>query len=460
MNDFFTRNPATGELLKEYSYHCSSDIEKSLEILFKSNLPQRSFATKKGQLQRLIQSLQSQKQILATQMSIEMGKPISDAVQEIEKSIQAIEYVIQNFSTQLQTEKIEIATQQFYQIQKEALGVLFAIMPWNFPIWQLMRVLPFAFIAGNRVLLKHADLVAGTAEILSDLIKTTLGEDSFQALRLNHEQSAQVIQDSRVRAVTMTGSTRGGRQVAAVCGAALKKVVLELGGSDAYLVFADSDIAQAARLCAQTRLINNGQSCISGKRFLVEKSVEQKFTELFLKELSGYEVGDPLQSETKLGPLASLRFKQNLLEQIQNIESWGALKVFSKELPVSLNSKAYYGAQVFKFDGLDLKYRELELFGPVALLDTFESAEEAIFKANNSSYGLGAGVFAESSELFLKVSSRLEVGFVAWNDFVRSNPQVSFGGVKDSGFGRELGRLGFAEFLNFKTFGSSRQLPG
>jgi succinate-semialdehyde dehydrogenase/glutarate-semialdehyde dehydrogenase len=457
MNEFSTSNPSTSQSLKTYRYSSAHEIEKALEVLSRGARQPLSAVQKRDRLERFAQALTSKKQELGRLITVEMGKPLKDAIAEVEKSVTAVEYALQNFEKEFADESIKTKDTQF-TVRKERLGIVFAVMPWNFPIWQILRVLPMSFAAGNPVLLKHSDLVAGTAGFLGELAAETLGAEYFQNLYLNHDQAAQVIADNRVRAVTMTGSAKGGREIAAQAGRSLKKVVLELGGSDPYLVFADADVPAAAKLCAQTRLLNNGQSCISGKRFLVHENIYEQFVADFCHELGQFKVGDPMQAATKLGPLAHAKFKTGLQKQIEQLQAQGGQKIFEAPLALENDFKAgaFVAPQVFAVSGLEPVVTQDEFFGPVALMMKFKSEDHAVQLANASVYGLGGGVFSKDLEVCGRVSDRLDCGFVAWNDFVRSHPAAPFGGVKDSGFGRELGVHGFREFLNLKTL--SRRL--
>lgn len=452
MTEFSTHNPTTSQPLKTYRYASKHEIEKALELLARGARQTRSALEKREALSRFAQSLSDRKAELAHLMTVEMGKPLTDATAEVEKSITAVEFARDHFEKELSDETVKTKDMR-YDVRKERLGILFAVMPWNFPIWQILRVLPMNYAVGNPVLLKHSDLVAGTAALLHEIAVQTLGLEFFQNLYLNHEQAAEIIADPRVRGVTMTGSAKGGREIAAQAGRHLKKVVLELGGSDPYLVFEDADVDRASVLCAQTRLINNGQSCISGKRFLVHESVFDRFLKGFTEELAKAKIADPNQASTKLGPLAHAKFKKSLEEQLGRLEKEGGRKLFEVALNLEpeLREGAFFAPRVYEVKGHEPTVVNDEFFGPVALVMKFQSEEQAIELANASLYGLGGGVFSKDQSRLARVAGRLETGFVAWNDFVRSSPVAPFGGVKDSGFGRELGTHGFREFLNLKT---------
>ena len=452
MTEFSTHNPTTSQPLKTYTYASKHQIEKALELLSRGARHPKPASEKREALTRFAEALAAHKAPLAHLMTLEMGKPTGDAIAEVEKSITAVEFARDHFEKELSDESVKTKDMR-YDVRKERLGILFAVMPWNFPIWQILRVLPMNYAVGNPVLLKHSDLVAGTAGLLHEIAVQTLGPDFFQNLYLNHDQAAEVIADPRVRAVTMTGSAKGGREIAAQAGRHLKKVVLELGGSDPYLVFEDAEVTKAATLCAQTRLINNGQSCISGKRFLVHESVFEDFIKGFTEELAKAKIGDPAQTSTKLGPLAHAKFKTSLQEQVARLEKEGGRKLFEAplQLPTGLSEGAFFAPCVYEVKGHEPTVVNEEFFGPVALVMKFKSEDQAVELANASLYGLGGGVFSKDQGRLARVAGRLETGFVAWNDFVRSNPVAPFGGVKDSGFGRELGTHGFREFLNLKT---------
>ena len=454
MSTFQTFNPTLGQVLQTYSYATSQEIELALEKLKQSSHKRQNISEKKVSLGKLAQGLRQHKEKLAVSMALEMGKPLEDGRNEIEKSATAADYYFEKLESFLTTEKLMVKNIP-YEVWAQALGPLFAIMPWNFPIWQIMRVLAPAIAVGNPVCLKHSDLVAGTAQIFTEIVQDSWGHGFFQFLKINHEQSRQIIQDPRIKGVTMTGSSRGGREVAETAGRALKKVVLELGGSDAYIIFDDADILTASQLCAQSRMVNNGQSCVSAKRFIVQENIFDQFVSGFTSTMEKTIIGDPLVQGTTLGPLANEKFQAGLQKQIAELKKNKAELIYQKKMNLSgeLQKGAFIAPQIWQVRGDESLVLNQEFFGPVALIMKFKTEQQACELANASVYGLGGAVFSQDFGKCQRVAGQLECGFVAVNDFVRSDPHVPFGGVKDSGFGRELGPHGMREFVNFKTLG-------
>jgi succinate-semialdehyde dehydrogenase / glutarate-semialdehyde dehydrogenase len=462
-DSFHSENPATGDKISEHKYLASGEIEKILGDSRRAASGARGIAIKERsqRLQALAQELRKSAEGLSRLISLEMGKPIKESKAEIEKSAKACEYFSNHLEEFLRPESAPSGYREA-RIVKEPIGPLFAIMPWNFPLWQTIRFAAPAVGIGNPILLKHSDLTAGTAEEIARIFDRVSKGLLFN-LRINHEQAAEVIADQRVAAVTLTGSGRAGSEVAGNAGKHLKKTVLELGGSDAYVVFADADLEKAARVCAQSRMINNGQSCVAAKRFIVEKSVLSKFIDHFGNTLRSMRRGDPLNENTQVGALAAKRFQTELLDRCEALEKEGTecLIDLAAESGFDFSDRgAFFPARVYKVGGEnDVAFRE-EFFGPVALVYEFESEEEALTLSNRSVFGLGGAVFTADRSRAESIALKMEAGFVAINDQVRSDPALPFGGVKASGYGRELSRYGFDEFCNIKTIGFGREDSG
>jgi len=414
----------------------------SYQKLQKLNLQQRA-----DLLTAAVVKLQANRESLARLITLEMGKPIKDSLAEIDKSIFTLTYLTRSTHFRLGNQSVQEADLKC-TVRHRPLGPILAIMPWNFPLWQLVRVLGPAVLNGCPVLLKHSDGVAGSAELITSFFSDA-GSLLFN-LRLALPQIETVIADARIKAVTLTGSVQAGSAVGALAGRYLKKSVLELGGSDPYLVFEDADIEKAASLCAQSRLINNGQSCIAAKRFYIHQAVFEDFMESFQRELQAKKIGLPLSSETDLGPLANAKQLLLLNDQMEAAKQEGLQEIFRRNH--QQNGGSYSDLVVLKGRGQEKAFLEEEFFGPVALVANFNQEAEAIRMANQSIYGLGAAVFCADSNRARRVGQELEVGLVAWNDFVRSDVRFPFGGFKFSGYGRELGIAGFQEFLGTQTF--------
>lgn len=451
---FQTVNPATGEVLDTYLYLSDADIKKRLSFSFECYLKNKTkpIAIKKAQLKALAEKLRLAKEDLALVMTREMGKALVDSEAEIEKCAVTADYFSRTIDQFIADERV-LGNYPTSMVIKNSLGPLFAIMPWNFPLWQIVRVLVPAIGVGNPVLLKHSDITAGTGRALQKICDE-IEPGLLIHLLVSHEQAAEIIADPCVRAVTLTGSAKAGRQISALAGKNLKKTVLELGGSDAYLVLEDADLDKAAKICAQARMVNNGQSCVAAKRFIVHNSVKDKFLHKFCQELKKFKPGNPEDKTTLVGTLASKKFQQALLRQCEVLEQLGAKKVFDGDPGFDFNSeRAYFPARVYQIETDLPEAHTEEFFGPVALVFSFDEDVQAVEMANQSIYGLGGAVFSRDIERAEQIARLMECGMVAINDQVKSDARLPFGGVKDSGYGRELGVFGVNEFSNIKSLG-------
>ena len=441
-SSFTTINPANGETLKTYSYLSKEKIHSEIQAAQNdyNQWRQTSLAERSQVLMKIAELLGKYKSQMAEMMTLEMGKLMSESVGEVEKCIKTYEYYAQEAEKMLAPIEAKSAYQQA-QITHQPLGVIFSIMPWNFPLWQVTRFAAPALMAGNVILLKHSDITAGVG-VLLEKIFTELGlkVQLLRNLPVDHELAAEIIAHPLVRGVTFTGSSRGGREVAITAGKNLKKSVLELGGSDAYIVLADADIEKAAKTCVQARLVNCGQSCVAGKRFIVQRSVAVRFLETYIAEMK----------KAQLAPLAHKKFQKGIHEQVEKMKNWGGKVLLGGVLPEGPG--AFYPATVLLFDNDVPEIHSEEVFGPVASIILFDHDQEAMDIANSSIYGLGGGVFSGDAEKARTwVEKEMQAGFVVVNDYVKSDPHLPFGGVKDSGYGRELGPVGIMEFVNVKT---------
>lgn len=453
---FQTINPATEETLAVYSHFDGREIERLLEEAHQSYRRNRSktVTVRATELRSLAFEFRKEADETANLISLEMGKPISDSRAEVEKCAFAFEYYADHLAEFLEPEEVASAYRRSLVV-KDPIGPLLAIMPWNFPVWQIVRCAAPAVGIGNPILLKHSDLTAGTAKKIEEIF-ARVAPGLLYNLCMDHEQAARVTADQRVAAVTLTGSSRAGREVAQEAGRFLKKTVLELGGSDAYVVFQDSDVESAAMICARARMINNGQSCIAAKRFIVHRSVMDRFIDGFEKTIKDLKRGSPLDSKTQVGSLAAKRFQVQLLDQCSRLEQAGAVRAFDIALKEDFDFSArgaFFPARAYRVDSTNPVAFHEEFFGPVALLFSFETEAEALELCNRSAFGLGGAVFSSDLDRALDFSRLMEAGFIAVNDSVRSDPRLPFGGVKESGYGRELGLYGFHEFCNIKTLG-------
>jgi succinate-semialdehyde dehydrogenase/glutarate-semialdehyde dehydrogenase len=453
---FETINPYSGQKIETHSYLNAGETEQILQNAFQSyhDLKGQAVSVKAQKLQSLALEFRKSSAALAELISLEMGKPLRDAKVEIEKSATACEWFGRELESLLAPENV-VSHYERSRIVKDSMGPVLAIMPWNFPVWQAIRFAAPAVGIGNPILLKHSNLTAGTSRKIQKIFDS-VEKGLLYHCPMDHKQTAQVLADKRVRAVTLTGSARAGREVASVAGRYLKKSVMELGGSDAYVVFEDCDIERAAEACAVSRMTNNGQSCIAAKRFLVDRRVSDTFLHAFQKALRPFRPGNPLLETSVVGTLAAQKFQSQLLDQCQELEATGARKVFDLALEEKFSwtgPDAFFPARIYQTgEDSDVAFQE-EFFGPVALIFQFDSEVQALALANRSVYGLGGAVFSRDLERAESFARKMECGFVAINDTVKSDPRLPFGGVKDSGYGRELSRYGFDEFCNVKTLG-------
>jgi succinate-semialdehyde dehydrogenase / glutarate-semialdehyde dehydrogenase len=394
--------------------------------------------------------LHSSREEYARLMAQEMGKPISQGEAEVEKCALACSYYAEHARTFLRREPVSTdATNSF--VTFEPLGVVLAVMPWNFPFWQVFRCAIPALMAGNAVILKHASNVPGCALAIEALFhKAGFPAGVFRTLLVDAGGVSAMIGSAAVKAVSVTGSVSAGKSIAAQAGAHLKKTVLELGGSDAYVVLEDCDLAQTVETCVKSRLTNSGQSCIAAKRFIVVEPIRSKFEELFVERMAEAKMGDPLSRETTVGPLARRDLRDQLHAQVERSGAQGAKLRLGGKIPPGKGW--FYPPTVLADVRQGMTAYQEETFGPVAAIIGARDESEAIRIANDSSFGLGAAVFTQDLKRGERIAAEeLEAGACFVNDFVRSDPRLPFGGIKDSGYGRELGLFGIREFVNIKS---------
>jgi succinate-semialdehyde dehydrogenase/glutarate-semialdehyde dehydrogenase len=445
-------DPHTGKSLLRRDTPTAAEVRAALEASEAAFLSWRRTTPpdRAAVLRKTAALLRTQADAHARLMAAEMGKPVTAGRAEAEKCAWVCEYYAEHAPSFLADEPVDTEARRSY-VAYRPLGPLLAIMPWNFPYWQVFRFAAPALMAGNTVLLKHAPNVPGCAERLERLLREAgLPEGCFRNLYLTNRQVGHVIRNRRVRAVTLTGSVRAGKAVARQAGAHVKKTVLELGGSDAYLVLEDADLEQAATQCVQSRLVNSGQSCIAAKRFIVDKAVSARFTEAVVERMRGAVLGNPLEEETEVGPQAREDLRETLHRQVQESVAGGARCLLGGQVPTGPGW--HYPPTVLAGVTRGMPaYRE-EVFGPVASILTVSGRARAIEVANDTSFGLGAAVFTGDVEEGERIArEELNAGCCFVNGFVRSDPRLPFGGIMDSGYGRELGRHGILEFVNAKT---------
>ncbi len=445
-------NPFSGEIVGNYPEYSPEKVEEIINRVDRAFHLWKltDFETRAKLMKNLQSKLLEKKEELAGIMVSEMGKVKREAIGENEKCAWVCSFYAENAEAFLKSEPIKTEASESF-ISYQPIGTVLAVMPWNFPFWQVFRFLAPALMAGNSGVLKHASNVSGCALAIEQLVRDAgFPTDVFRTLLIGSSGVKKVIENAKIKAVTLTGSTPAGKSVASAAGMVLKKSVLELGGSDPYLILEDADVETAARLCVTSRLLNAGQSCIGAKRFIVDEKIYDRFKSEFVRLMSEAKFGDPLDPETTIGPLARTDLRDELHQQVENSRQMGAKVLLGGFIPEGV--AAFYPPTVLEnvIPGMPA-YHE-ELFGPVAVLYKFETEEEAIRIANDTVFGLGAGVFTDDiAKGKLLAEKGLEAGCVFVNDFVKSDPRLPFGGVKESGYGRELSLVGIREFVNVKT---------
>ena len=444
-------NPATEEIVATYEAYDDARVEAVLDRAHAAFLAWRrtSLDERAAALMRVSEVLRADVPKYGALITREMGKTLGEAEAEVEKCATGTDFYAEHGARFLADAHVETAARESY-VAFEPLGPILAIMPWNFPMWQLVRHAAPALMAGNVIVLKHASNVTGVALAIEEIFRAAgLPEGCVQALLIDSSRVENVIHDPRIAAVTLTGSSEAGSKVAAAAGAALKKTVLELGGSDAFIVLEDADVARAAEVAARARFQNAGQSCIAAKRFIVTEPVADEFTRLFVEQAKVYPVGDPTDRGTKMGPLARADLRDAIEDQLARSVAAGAtIEVGGDRL-----TRTGYFFQPTVVSGVDdtMPIFTEETFGPVAAVIRVADAEAAIATANDSQYGLGGALWTRDIERAKGLARRIETGGVFINGMTASNPRVPFGGVKRSGYGRELAEWGIREFCNVQT---------
>jgi succinate-semialdehyde dehydrogenase/glutarate-semialdehyde dehydrogenase len=444
-------NPATGEVLKTFEALTDRELMTKLDLAAATFATHRntSFAYRAERMLKAAEILEREKESFGRLMSLEMGKPIQSAIDEAVKSAWACRYYAENAERFLADEVVETSASRSY-IRYQPLGPVLAIMPWNYPFWQVIRFVAPALMAGNVGLLKHASNVPQCALAVEDVfLRAGFAEGVFQTLLVGASKVDAILDDPRIVAATLTGSEGAGIQVGISAAKRIKKVVLELGGSDPYIVMKTANFDVAVATAVKARVANNGQSCIAAKRFIVEESIADKFEQEFVARMEALKIGDPLDSKTDLGPLASASAVDDLQRDVQkSIEAGARLLTGGKPL---LGKGNFYPPTVLTDIPRNSPAYSEEFFGPVASVFRVKDADEAIHIANDTRFGLGASVWTQDTTERDHLIQGLEAGMVFVNKMVASDPRVPFGGVKQSGFGRELGPFGIREFTNIKT---------
>ncbi len=449
-----TVNPATGETLKTYDELTDEEVERCLAAAAKAHASYRltDFGTRAGWMRRAADILDEEIDQIAAMMTTEMGKTLAAARQEVAKCATACRFYADRAAGFLADEPADagaVGAEQAYVVY-QSLGPVLAIMPWNFPLWQAMRFAAPALMAGNVGLLKHASNVPQTALFMQELFaRAGFPAGTFQTLLVSSGRIEAILRDDRVVAATLTGSGPAGQSVAAIAGSEIKKVVLELGGSDPFIVMPSADLAAAAKVAAVARTLNNGQSCIAAKRFIVHASAGDDFERLFVEQMSAMTVGDPMLGTTNVGPLASQQQRRDVEELVGDAVDKGARVLCGGTAPDGPGW--YYPPTVLAGITPEMRVHTEEVFGPVATLYRVADIDEAIELANGTEFGLGANAWTSDEQEKARFVRDLVAGMVFINGNVTSYPQLPFGGVKTSGYGRELAAHGIREFCNIKS---------
>jgi len=449
-------NPATGETIKEYPEHSSDDVAKIIDAIDAAQQAWKKTAFKERaeKMSRAAVLLRERKEDLSKLMVAEMGKVYKSGLAEIEKCAWVCDYYAENAEAFLQEQPIDTDARKSF-VTFNPLGVVYVIMPWNFPYWQVFRFAAPGLMAGNGGLLKHAPNVPGCSLAIEQIFRDAgFPPDLFRAVLVSLEStpavSDRILENDIIKAVTLTGSVGAGKAVASKAGSVLKKAVLELGGSDPYIVLSDADVELAASLSVTSRMVNSGQSCVAAKRFIVVESLKKEFEERVISLMSEKKMGDPMAKDTDIGPQARFDLRDGLHDQVKKSVAAGAKCPLGGEIPDGPG--AYYPATVLTDVSPGMPAYEEELFGPVASIITAQDDDDAIRIANSSIFGLGSAIFtADISKGEQLAATAVDAGACFVNAFVVSDPRLPFGGIKQSGYGRELSSFGIKEFVNIKT---------
>ncbi|MHB8905100.1 MAG: NAD-dependent succinate-semialdehyde dehydrogenase [Melioribacteraceae bacterium] len=446
-----TINPASGKIEKTFPELTIIEVKESIEKAHNAFLKWREtdFSTRSKLMKNAAEILKARKEHYGKILTLEMGKPITQAIAEVEKCAWVCDYYADNAEKILSEEIVQTDASESF-VRFDPIGVVLAVMPWNFPFWQVFRFAAPALMAGNVGILKHASNVPMSALAIEEIFtKAGFSQNAFKTLLVGSSLVKNIIDHPKVKAVTLTGSEPAGKQVAQACGAKLKKSLMELGGSDPFIVLEDANIDEAVKTAVTARIINNGQSCIAAKRFIVVEKIYDQFEKKFVDTMTKVKIGDPMKKETELGPIAREDLLNELDEQVKRSVAKGALVLCGGN---RIQRAGYFYEPTILSNVLpgSPAYDD-ELFGPVASLIKAKDEEDAIRIANDSQFGLGASLWTSNKEKAKEIAGKIESGSVFINGMVKSDPRLPFGGIKNSGYGRELSHYGIKEFVNIKT---------
>lgn len=441
-------NPFNGEKIYEFNELSSSELDDKIKVAHEcyENWKNVSFKDRSKLMHKAAKELKNNKDKYAEIITKEMGKPISQAIAEVEKCAWVCDYYAENAEDQLQDEIIETDAETSY-VKYQPLGVVLAVMPWNYPFWQVFRFAAPNLMAGNVGILKHASNVMKSAEMIQEVFENAgFPKGCFQNLILSSDKIKSVIEHELVQAVTLTGSKPAGASVASIAGENIKKSVLELGGSNALVVFDDANMEETVETCANARFQNTGQSCIAGKRLLVHENIVDEFTQKYIEKVKSLKVGDPMDKETYIGVMAREDLAEDLEKQVQ-----GSVEMGAKAVLGGSRKGTFFEPTILTGVTQDMPIFKEETFGPAIGITTFSTDEEAVELSNNSIFGLGVSMFTSSKDRVKNLVPKFDEGAVFVNELVKSDPRLPFGGIKISGYGRELSSHGIKEFVNKKT---------
>lgn len=445
-------NPSNGKVIRSYSFMTNAQVNNAIEKAHRAFAiwKKESFSKRGEKVKKLAALLRKNSADYARLMAEEMGKPVSQGRKEIEKCAWVSDFYSENAEKFLSAEPVQTGMSKSY-IAFEPLGLILAVMPWNFPFWQVFRAAVPALMAGNVILLKHASNVPGCAEAIEKIFEDSefpLG--AFSNIFVETKDISSLIEHPLIQAVTLTGSVPAGRSVAAKAGGCLKKTVLELGGSDAYVVLADANLSETVKVCGEARLINGGQSCVAAKRFIVEEKIYEKFLAGLADFMKSQKMGDPLDEQTMVGPMARMDLRKQIHWQVKESIKKGAKLIIGGHIPKGKGS--YYPPTVLGDVRKGMNIFDEEVFGPVAAVIRAKDEDEAVELANDTDFGLGGAVFTKDLEKGEHIArDGLNAGLAFVNTNVQSDPRLPFGGIGQSGYGRELSSFGIREFVNIKT---------
>ena len=453
MSDITTVNPATGEDIKNYDYMTNDEVNKIVDASHNAFLEWRTVSHEERG--RIIQSigdkLMEYKEELSRLMTEERGKLYGQSQQEVDLCKAICDYTAENGVAALADDERDIESMKKGIVTYQPIGVIYGMQPWNFPAYQVFRYAIANLMAGNSVLLKHAANVTGSGLLIEKIFhESELPNDLFRTILIDHDQSEKLIENDKVRGVTLTGSDAAGRIVGQQAAKAIKKSVLELGSNDAFIVLEDADIETAEETCTQARLVNNGETCVAAKRFIVVDSVYDEFRKRIVEKFEGTKSGDPMDDSSDIGPLARADLRDQLHEQVEQSVAKGATIAVGGKVPEGKGS--FYPATILENVEKGQPAYDDELFGPVASLIRAKDDDDAMRIANDSRYGLGGAIFSKDEEKAIRLASeQFDTGMVYINGYGLANPALPFGGVKNSGYGREHGGFGIKEFVNIKA---------